>query len=225
MRLEINLEAELGVKPNSLWKYVEYKSLSVNMLLIMLRLGYTSLVTPAKLQSDATEVVSLCQERSKSASDNQLWLNVADIFEQVFLTRAKSANLVEMAISFSENKLTYLQMMCLIGVLLAKDTLPEKAFEVSLLVVPYFDKKHKNTTIYREIIWPFLYEYWLFTVTTKKFRFRTPNLVIEGIQKLGARASQKILSLLTTVGMGLNFPSTLIEEEWLKNQPDKGFSD
>lgn len=143
----------------------------------------------------------------KTQINLNLWESAIKIFEIVFLK--KTINQKEIfQNNFTEGERRSLTMLAILGNSIADNILPEQAVQFQANIVPGIEMYYKNCPyLYRQLFIPFFKTYWETKFKQYRFRFRTPSLVEENMDKVFASKSIGIIKNIIKIisdGLGVD---------------------
>lgn len=211
---ELDVGSLLGAKPNDSWREVEALSLVMGLLPIAFRISNVALTDIKASSSSAVEVVEACRKISESASENDLWTSAADLIELAFVYRISGRDLIRMANRFGDETL---RMIAYVGASLRGDLTLQAACEAHLTVIYHAYKSlGSRYTVYRQIVVPFVSEYWMKTLLDRHSESIPPTAVAREIASIPSipddRRAQAILRI---AARDLRASITQSQREWL----------
>jgi hypothetical protein len=222
-----DLEIIPVVERNYFRKQVEEYAVITGLVPIAFHLGTITINEPNLAQKLGLEVAVLCREIT-DISIEQYWLKLATLFEDIYSNKSSSRELLNLGnifISKDKEKNTFLDVLSIVshlGASLHPDISLENAFKVHLHVTHYlyFSLKPLASTTYKNIILPFLSNYWTTKFKKKRFLFRSPQIIERDLAEVTTfsyeQRAQKIFEILA-FGLDVSIPNEF--SSWLQIKP------
>ncbi|MEG3853165.1 hypothetical protein [Microcoleus sp. Z1_C4] len=175
---DLDVETILGNKPSELWRKAEHNAALVGLIPVVFRIGTVALRSVELARSQATEVAAICRQISATAVDEQLWLQAAELLEQIYLPEASYNEILDFSNRFHpQNE----QVLLVIGYLVAtlqNDTPLETDIFLHMAIAPFiYQHREPLSATYRRLILPFFIDYWKIKFERVSLRFRSTSLV------------------------------------------------
>lgn len=195
----------LGEKPSAKWEQAEYYSAIIGLLPIAFRLAWHTLQNPKQAEHYGEVVSGLCQEIETTASDKALWRTAAEMFQAAFVQRKSADELMRQTAAINPDKHPVLRAIAYIFASLAVKGSLSSAYQMHRSIWSYVvGLLRQEPAIYRQVVTPFLVEFWTQRFSTQRFRFRSPTLVeAELTHALSLPDDQKAQAVLNAVALGL----------------------
>ena len=204
---ELDVETILGNKPSELWRKAEHNATLVGLLPVVFRICTVALRSVELARSQAAEVAAICRQISATAVDEQLWLQAAELLEQIYLLPEVSYNeILDFSNRFDpQNE----QVLLVIGYLVAtlqNDTPLEKYIFLHMAIAPFiYQHREPLSATYRQVILPFFIDYWKIKFERVPLRFCSTSLVSGFLNRAeNLRESQRLQFVLGIMAFALN---------------------
>ncbi|MEG4940748.1 hypothetical protein [Microcoleus sp. F4-D5] len=175
---DLDVETILGNKPSELWRKAEHNAALVGLLPVVFRIGTVALRSIELARSQATEVAAICRQISVTAVNEQLWLQAAELLEQIYLPEVSYNEILDFSNRFDpQNE----QVLLVIGYLVAtlqNDTPLETDIFLHMAIAPFiYQHPEPLSPTYRRLILPFFIDYWKIKFERVSLRLRSTSLV------------------------------------------------
>lgn len=208
----------LGAKPSAEWSKAESFSLFVGVIPAALYLARTALDDPQAAAIKATEVVDAARIIAQTASDQLLWNDVADVFDQAFVTPRAGSEIITFGNELKARERIALQCVAYLGATLRPDGRPADSATAHVYIAGEARLLMPDRIVHRRLFVPFLQEYWQRVVARERFRFSPPDLTAELFERAITKPSdvrpQAMLNVILR-GLGMRFPEKY--RTWLQN--------
>lgn len=214
----LNVEELLGPKPNRQWLMADYRSAFFGLIPIVFRLSTIAGDQREQACTQALEVASLCRQISVNRVYQQLWETAAALFETIGAERPGFNALMERSNELQGEFDNVLQTIGYLGALWQPEATLEGALAIHLNVVPLVYRLFTPpSAMYRQIILPYLTQYWLRAIEQERFRFRTPVIVERDLQRYrDLPERERAQAILRTVVYGLGMVVSPDVQQWLR---------
>jgi hypothetical protein len=211
---ELDVGSLLGQKPSDSWRKAEELSLATGLLPAAFRIGTVALLDAKARSTNAAEVAEACRRIGANASAKDLWTSAADVIELAFVHRISGRDLVQMVNRFEDETL---RMIAYIGASLCNDFPLQSVCEAHLVAVHYAHKTLGSTyPVYRQIVLPFVSDYWLKILHDRHSHSIPPSPVLRAIAKIPSIPEEKrAQAILAIAARNLRATVTPSQGEWL----------
>ncbi len=204
--LEQGIDAQmvLGSRESELWRQAESCALIIGVLPIIFRLADLAIRQPELARNQAMDIAGMCREIVAMSGTQTLWANVADIFEQIHLQQSTCAALINQYQTLSSPD-RILPIIGLVAATIQQNAPLNDVLRVHFSILERVQNLTKSqSTVYRCIVLPYLFNYWRRAVEQVMFRFEdaqmTAQLLYAARELPPDRQAQAIL---ITVASGL----------------------
>lgn len=192
---------------------------SVNQVYLpaMLRIARVALHDRAAALEAATQMNRLCQYYATDAHDAEYHLGASRIFEAV-ADEANIRQIVELASSFDEQEQQPLRILGYLAVSTGQS--PPDAFGSQLASIQVLWGWHPpESPVHRELLLPFIQEYWTQAFANQRFLFRAPAVVEPALEAAQAAPEPtRTLAVLRAVQSGFSIRGLEISARWLDSE-------
>jgi len=195
----------LGEKPNAVWDRAENLAAILGLLPIAFRLAWLSLHDAKQAEHHASEVSELCREVETSASDKALWRTAAELFQAAFVRQVSADELMRQTAAINADTHQVLRAIGFLCASLAVKGALEPAYQMHKSLLSFITGMLRlEPGIHRQVVTPFLVEFWTQRFVTKRFRFRAPTVVeAELVRARSLPENQKAQAVLNAIALGL----------------------
>lgn len=200
----IDIQSVLDPRNNEIWRYTESSALILGILPIIFHIADLAIHQPELARSQAIDLATMCREISAMSGSQSLWTMAASIIDQIHLQQSTCAELIRQYQNLSSPDM----ILPILGLMTA--ALQENAplLEVLRVHVSIIDQVQKLTnsqsTVYRRIILPYLFNYWKRAVEQVMFRFEDPQTIARLLhESRGLNPNVQAQAILTVVTEGL----------------------
>jgi hypothetical protein len=176
--LDLDVETILGNKPSELWRNAEHHAALVGLLPVVFQIGTVALRSFELAGSQATEVAAICHQISATAVKPQLWLQAAELLEQIYLPEVSYSEILDLSNRFDpQTEEVFLAIGYLVATL-QNDTPLETDILLHMAIAPFiYQHREPLSATYRRLILPFFIDYWKIKFERVSLRFRSTSLV------------------------------------------------
>ncbi|MEG4418116.1 hypothetical protein QUA70_05845 [Microcoleus sp. LAD1_D5] len=203
---ELDVETILGNKPSEIWRKAEHNAALVGLLPVVFRIGTVALRSVELARSQATEVAAICRQISATAVKPQLWLQAAELLEQIYLPEVSYSEILDLSNRFDPQTE---EVFLAIGYLVAtqqNDTPLETDILLHMAIAPFiYQHREPLSATYRQVILPFFIDYWKIKFERVPLRLRSTSLVSGFLNRAeNLRESQRLQFVLGIMAFALN---------------------
>jgi nucleoside phosphorylase len=211
----------LGGKPNESWNQAEQDAVAQSAIPTMFGIGSVANANREEAAEHARLVAGMCNAIATTASCPELWRGAAQMFAMSFFEGSNFRDLNQRANEAGKLGLRLVQVLGYIGISLQPNVPLSTSALSQVLAMPYVARVLSDTSpMYRNIVLPFICEFWRCAFQRGRFLFTAPRLVGEALesafQEPESRRAQVVLRVVTQ-GLGVRFPANVEEsaKAWL----------
>jgi len=157
-------------------------------------------------RSQATEVAAICRQISATAVDEQLWLQAAELLEQIYLPEASYNEILDFSNRFHPQNEEVLLAIGYLVATLQNDTPLETDILLHMAIAPFiYQHREPLSGKYRRVILPFFIDYGKRKFEMVPLRFRSTSLVSRFLNTAeNFPEAERLQFVLVTMGFALN---------------------
>lgn len=203
---DLDVETILGNKPSELWRKAEHNAALVGLLPVVFRIGTVALRSVELARSQATEVAAICRQISATAVDEKLWLQAAELLEQIYLPEASYNEILNFSNRFHPQNEEVLLAIGYLAATLQNDTPLETDIFLHMAIAPFiYQHREPLSATYRRLILPFFIDYWKIKFERVSLRLRSTSLVGRILNTAeNFPESERLQFVLVTMAFALN---------------------
>lgn len=212
----LNIDSILGARPSDSWRQVEIDSLTVGILPAVLRLNTVALQDRKAAAFFALEAQETCRRIAATSSNPSLWGDLAHILQQIYIDRVSGNELVVRGGKYENQTL---MTIAYLGACIQDDINYTTGCEIQLAVMPFVHAVMQlPRSAYRQIVAPFILNYWKSAFEKARFEFSTPN-IIERELEVACQVSKdkQPQAILRVISNALGVHPTDQQRTWLAN--------
>ena len=215
--IDRSAEEIIGPKPSAAWNRVESLAVTFGAFPIMLRLAIESLNSFDKATAMAKEVIAAIDIVRRTASDVETWDALRAIFLKSFVEGKCGSILREMGNDYSAKQKPSLQAIAFTAATIQGDVRPEAALVTHLYIVAEAKTLAPPAwPVYRNLVLPFLEQYWGRIFNEQAFRFTPPSLYRTLFAEAKAQPVERRAQAILQLGFrGFNIPVPDRYRDWI----------
>jgi hypothetical protein len=215
----------LGNKPSAKWDEIERSVALASALPIVMEIGRVGLSNPEQAAEYGKAVVEMSSLMAATASNRQLWNDVARVVSETFVVPNTEEQLHELASEAAKQGHDIAHMLAYLGCTLVPDaTLERAAIYHAIVFQRLFTSLGPRAVPYTVLALPFLCQYWQQMLSSQRFRFANPDWVESQLPEAIAAPpevrAQRVLSIVLD-GLRQRLPASFENvQAWLSGSGD-----
>ncbi|MBP0021660.1 MAG: hypothetical protein J7647_29405 [Cyanobacteria bacterium SBLK] len=190
---------------------------STGLLPITFRIATLAIHQPSLARSHALDVSKLCYAISKDSENHcDSWEIAGNLMEKI---HSQNSSFKEMARYCKKIKIETLQVIGYLSATLQANTTLKDTLKTHFGMMPrVYDWFKPSSAIYRQIVLPYLYDYWKTSLEKVMFQFYSPQTTNERLlESKNFPVEQQAQLILAAISEGLEIPPPSETIQWISN--------